>query len=434
MTQSGSSEKLELLFLLPEAGTFLALKYLIHKNHINGGINMFDFHFSIPTEIYFGRACERKAGALMKQHADRVLLVYGSERIFRAENGQESLGAAIEADLQAAGCRVFKMGGVKPNADTAYIRQAVKLVRDEKINGVLAVGGGSVIDSAKAVSAGSGFDGDIMELYTDPNAQPTAFLPVGAVVTLPATASESNEMSVISDSATGKKIARPFPQVKPKFALLDPALTLSVSPFQTASGGFDIFAHAFERYFDLNRKSSLLDRMTIALMQEVVDVLPKVLADPQNEALRGELMLAATVAHNDMLGPGGDFACHEMSHYITEAFGVAHGAALAMILPAWCAYVSQKAPERFAEFFRQVFSIKECQPEAVIEQGIAALEAFIDSLGLSRTLTAERADRASLAEMAEKTMDGRSAIGWGTASLTSFDVAEIYERFILPVA
>lgn len=396
---------------------------------------MFDFHFSIPTEIYFGRECERKAGALMRPYAEKVLLIYGSERIFRpGKDGQESLGEALIKDLNAAGCRVLKLGGVKPNADAAYIREAIALVKREGIDGILAVGGGSVIDSAKAVSAGSGFDGDIVALYANPQAQPNSFLPVGAVVTLPATASESNEMSVISDSVTGKKIARPFPEVKPKFALLDPALTVSVSAFQTASGGFDIFAHAFERYFDLNRKSSLLDRMTIALMQEVRETLPKVLADPENEALRGELMLAATVAHNDMLGPGGDFACHEMSHYITEAFGVAHGAALAMILPAWCRHVQAKAPYRFADFFSQVFSIKGCQAEDIIEKGIAALEAFVDTLGLARTLTAEAKDCGSLAEMAEKTLDGRGAIGWGLAGLDAGDIAEIYGMFIRVVA
>ncbi len=396
---------------------------------------MFDFHFSIPTEIYFGRECERKAGALMRPYGEKVLMIYGSERIFRsADDGKSSLGQVLMEDLEAAGCRVVRLGGVKPNADAEYIRRAIKLVRIEQIDGILAVGGGSVIDSAKAVSAGSGFDGDIMELYGNPLAQPDGFLPIGAVVTLPATASESNEMSVISDSVTGKKTARPFPQVKPKFALLNPALTLSVSAFQTASGGFDIFAHAFERYFDLNRGSSLLDRMTVALMQEVRETLPKVLADPENEALRGELMLAATVAHNDMLGPGGDFACHEMSHYITEAFGVPHGAALAMILPAWCRHAWQKAPNRFADFFTQVFSIKGCQTEDITEKGIAALEAFIDTIGLPRTLTADAKECGSLAEMAEKTLDGRSAIGWGLAGLRASDIAEIYGDFIQVVA
>ena len=156
---------------------------------------MFDFHFSIPTEIYFGKGCEERAGALMSQYASRVLMVYGSERIF-----QMGLGEKLVSWLEEAGCTVFRLGGVKPNASTDYIRSAIELVRRKQIDGILAIGGGSVMDSAKAISAGAYFEGDIVELYSDPQAEPSRFLPVGAVVTMPATASESNEMSVISDS------------------------------------------------------------------------------------------------------------------------------------------------------------------------------------------------------------------------------------------
>lgn len=387
---------------------------------------MFDFHFSVPTEIYFGEACEEQVGVLMRAHAARVLLVYGSERIF-----QEGLGGRIIASLENAGCTVLALGGVKPNADAAYIRNGIALARREQIEGILAVGGGSVIDSAKAIAAGVFFDGDIMELYASPEKQPDGFLPVGAVVTLPATASESNATSVISDSVTGKKIMRAFEGSKPKFALLDPALTLSVSRFQTASGGFDIFAHAFERYFDLNRQSSLLDRMSVALMREVVETLPKVLERPEDESFRSELMLAATVAHNDMLGPGGDFACHEMSHQITESFGIAHGAALAMLMPAWCEYVSHHASQRFASFFSQVFQVKGDQPQDIIEKGIAAFRSFIDTIGLAQRLETEKQD---LAELARQTLDGRPFVGYGLIELTAFDIEQIYEKILHIVA
>lgn len=391
---------------------------------------MFDFHFSIPTEIYFGKDSELKAGALMAQQVGkggRVLLVYGSERIY-----QTGLGDKLVSSLQDAGCTVFKLGGVRPNADDAYIRQAIDVVRKEGIDGILAVGGGSVIDSAKAIAAGAFFDGDIMELYRNPKMEPEKFLPVGAVVTLPATASESNPMSVISDSRSGKKIARAFEQSKPKFALLNPALTLSVSSFQTASGGFDIFAHAFERYFDLNRKSSLLDRMTLALMKEIVRTLPKTLENPADEALRGELMLAATVAHNDMLGPGGDFACHEMSHQITENFHIAHGAALAVLIPAWCEYVSHEAPQRFEDFFREVFDVKGEDLQEIIEKGIIVLRGFISNLGLAQII--ETTEQMDLTVLAGKTLDGRPSIGWGLAGLTAVDIERIYKKIIRVVA
>lgn len=391
---------------------------------------MYDFHFSIPTEIYFGKESEMKAGALMAQQVGkggRVLLIYGSERIFHT-----GLGDKLVSSLQDAGCTVFKLGGVRPNADAAYIRKAIDVVRKEGIDGILAVGGGSVIDSSKAAAAGTFFDGDIMELYQNPERCPEKFLPVGAVVTLPATASESNAMSVISDDVTGKKIARVFERSKPKFALLNPALTMSVSSFQTASGGFDIFAHAFERYFDLNRKSSLLDRMTLALMKEIVGTLPKTLQNPGDEDLRGELMLAAAVAHNDMLGPGGDFACHEMSHQITETFHVAHGAALAMLIPAWCEYVSHQAPARFAAFYQEVFDVQGERPQDIIEKGISALRRFIDSLELLQTI--ETTEQLDLAALAVQTLDGRPFIGWGLTGLTAFDIEQIYRKIIRTVA
>lgn len=338
---------------------------------------MYNFNMSIPTEIYFGDGIESKAGSLMRLYGQRILLIYGSDRIF-----EEGLGGRLVCSLQEAGCTVFRCGGVKPNADITYIEKAIKVARMEKIDGILAVGGGSVIDSAKAVSAGSTYGGSVLELYERPEVEPETFLPIGAVVTIPATASESNDMSVISDGLTGKKIARSFKETRPKFALLNPRLTLSVNSFQTACGGFDIFAHAFERYFDLTRNSRLLDELTEGLMRTVIDVLPKVLQNPADLALRSELMLAATAAHNDMLGPGGDFACHEISHVITEKYGIAHGSALAMILPAWCSQMSKKKPERFYPFFQKVWHIEGESREQVIAQGIHRMKTFIRELGL----------------------------------------------------
>ena len=338
---------------------------------------MYNFNMSIPTQIYFGDEIESKAGSLMRLYGQRILLIYGSDRIF-----EEGLGGRLVCSLQEAGCTVFRCGGVKPNADIAYIEKAIKVARMEKIDGILAVGGGSAIDSAKAVSAGSAYGGSVLELYEKPEIEPETFLPIGAVVTIPATASESNDMSVISDGLTGKKIARSFKETRPKFALLNPSLTLSVNGFQTASGGFDIFSHAFERFFDLTRNSCLLDGLTESLMRTVIDVLPKVLQNPADLALRSELMLAATIAHNDMLGPGGDFACHEISHVITEKYGIAHGSALAMILPAWCSQMSKRNPKRFCQFFQNVWGVEGKEQEQVIAQGLQKMKTFVNGIGL----------------------------------------------------
>ena len=408
---------------------------------------MYDFQLSVPTEIHFGTDCEEKVGMLMKQFADRVLLVYGSERIFTPEGVSErpaselegkaqSLGQRMVDRLEEAGCTVIRRGGVKPNAEADWIRETIDLARREKVNGILAVGGGSVMDSAKAVAAGVGYDGDILSLYENPEAAPDYFLPVGAVVTIPATASESNEMSVISDTETGRKIARPFRESKPKFALLNPALTVTVSPFQTASGGFDIFAHAFERYFDLRRQSRLFDQMAITLMRQVVELLPQVLKAPEDLALRGEMMVAATVAHNDMLGPGGDFACHEISHVVTEKFGIAHGAALAMIIPAWIKRMHQKEPQRFAEFFRQVFSVEDAEDGRAISEGLSRMEDFVESLGLSLRFVCDSGEDGAkcvlrdTAALACETLGGRPYLGGGLAEMYAEDIAAVYEEFL----
>lgn len=396
---------------------------------------MFDFQLSVPTQIHFGRECERLAGALMRPLAQKVLMIYGSDRIF-----QTGLGQRLQESLETAGCTVICLGGVKPNAETDWIEEARQLVLRENIEGILAVGGGSVIDSAKALAASAHFSGTVMELYENPEIQPEHCLPVGAVVTIPATASESNPMSVISDSVTHRKIAKPMPASQPRFALLNPALTLSVPAYQTASGGFDIFAHAFERYFDLRRESTLLDAMTEAVMKQVVDLLPKVLAGiedgdtAQNLQLRGDLMLAATVAHNDMLGPGGDFACHEISHVITEQFGVAHGAALAMIIPAWCRLMWKEAPERFERFFRVIWDADGETAEAVILDGIAKMEQFIDGIGLARCIdtsaSSEEERRQILGDIAAEAAGPAGKIGGGLAELHPDQIAEICKIFL----
>ena len=342
---------------------------------------MYNFNMNISTELFFGEDAELKAGALMRQYGRKILLIYGSRRIF-----EEGLGQRLVESLEEAGCTVVCRGGVKPNAEIAFIEQTIEIARQENIEGILAVGGGSVIDTAKAVSAGSGYRGSVRELYENPEAEPCKYLPIGAVVTMPASASECNDMSVISDHVTGRKIARPFKGTRPKFALLNPQLTLAISRFQTACGGVDILSHAVERYFDLTRKSRLLDGMTESLMRTVIEVLPKVLMDPENLEMRGELMLAASAAHSDMLGPGGDFACHEISHVLTEKYGITHGSALAMILPAWCQRMSCAAPERFCRFFERVWGITGSSWEEMISRGIDEMRRFITEIGLPLTI------------------------------------------------
>lgn len=376
---------------------------------------MYDFELKIPTEIYFGENVEKTAGEHMREYASDVLVLYGSERVF-----DEGSGNDIVASLEDAGCKVAKLGGVRPNADTGFIDRAIQFVRARKLNGILAVGGGSVIDSAKAIAAGVCCRAPVAELYRG-EAEPGMMLPVGAVVTMPASGSEANGMSVVTDHATGEKLSRYFLGVIPKFALLDPKMTVSIPPYQTAVGGFDIFSHAFERFFDLRRDSVLLDEMTASLMRTVVKVLPGLVRDPGDLSARGEIMYAATVAHSNMLGPGGDFACHAMSHILTHNCGLPHGGALAMLIPAWCRYMKKYDEERFRRFYEMVFDTSD------IQEGETRLEDFVTRIGLplkpeNSGLTPE--------ELAEETLKGNDHIGAGFCPMGREDVEAVYRSLL----
>lgn len=372
---------------------------------------MYTFSMSIPTVIRFGPGEVRNVGIAMKECADTVLLLYGSERIFRC-----GTGAGIVADLEEAGCRVVRLGGVPANTDSQFIDQAIQIVRSEEINGILAVGGGSVIDSAKAIAVGACANKGILEVFRSGETGDFV-LPLGAVVTIPATGSEANAVAVITDHETHRKYTGRFPQAKPRFAILDPELTLSVPPQQTAIGGFDIFSHAFERYFDLRRGSVLLDELTLALMRTVVECLPALVKDPENLKLRSEIMFAATVAHSDMLGPGGDFGCHGLSHFLTEVHGISHGGGLAMLIPAWCQVMRHHDEERFRTFYRGVFGVED------LEEGQRRLEGFVQAIGLPRKV-GETMDAASMTKL---TLEAGRSIGSGFRVMEPAEIEAVYE-------
>ena len=371
---------------------------------------MYRFDLSIPTEIMFGPGRVREAGKAMAQHADRVLLLYGSDRIFRCGTGE-----TLVADLEEAGYEVVPLGGVPANSDDLFVDQAIQIVRSKQINGILAVGGGSVIDTAKAIAVGACAPSSILEVFQS-GVSGQCVLPIGAVVTIPATGSEANAVAVISEHATHRKYTASFPAARPRFAILDPELTLTVPPKQTAIGGFDIFSHAFERFFDLRRDSLLLDGMTLALMRTMVEVLPQLVKNPDNLALRSEVMVAATVAHSNMLGPGGDFACHGLSHMLTEAYGISHGGGLAMLIPAWCQVMYRHDPERFQAFYRGVFGAEDA------EEGIRGLKDFVKAIGLPLTLGAQ-IDPEKLTALS---VDSGRAFGSGFRVMEPEEIRKVY--------
>lgn len=396
---------------------------------------MYDFNFSLPTKIYFGKGKVDLVGDLTKSIGSKVLLLYGSDRIFK--NG---LGNKILDLLEKSNCQVILKGGVNPNADICLIREAIELSLKEKIDCILAVGGGSVIDSAKAIAAGIYYEGDVSELYFNTELEPSKYVPIGTVVTVAGTASESNNMSIISDSDKKLKLGRFCEGTRPKFAILDPELTLTVPTYQTAVGGFDMFAHAFERYFFRDRNSELMDGMGKAVMKTILKLIPLAIREPYNLQYRSELMWAATVAHNDMIGAGGDFACHEISHYLTEEYGIPHGEALGIIIPVWCEYTAEYDIRKMAKFFREVFEVKEegISEKNIVDIGIAKLKAYIKSIGLETELfKAARnyegkfiGSKADVDKMAKDILMGRESLGFGFMPLYRDDIKSLMKKIV----
>lgn len=387
---------------------------------------MFDFNIYVPTDLVYGKDCHKRVGELMKPFARKVLLLYGSERIFKSGTGNE-----IVESLEAAAIEVVKLGGVKPNADTDYIDMAIKKAREEGIDGLISVGGGSVTDTAKAVSAGIFYPGPVKEIFLNPKVEVSRFLPIGVVVTMPATASESNGMAVVMESDTHLKLPREFRDVKPKFALLNPELSVGISPYQTASGGFDIFSHAFERYVDERRGSSVLEAMSLMLMKETLETIPKALKEPENAHYRGEMLIAANLAHNDMIGPGGDFACHGISHTVTSYFGTPHGAALAMIIPAWVEQMYSHNPKKISKLVQFVFGAQGEEPEVIVKDGIKRMKEYVKSIGLDNVIKVDDIKAVDFEKLSQESLGPFEFLGGGFGKTTKEDIISILEKIIV---
>lgn len=383
---------------------------------------MYNFDFSMPTKIYFGKGRERETGERLKEYGHNVLLVYGSQRLFR-----DGLGNRLVESIEKAGLKVTPFGGVVPNPRLSHIEEGIAICRREKIDVLLAAGGGSVMDSAKAIALGACCQAKLWDALCGkvPGEQLGEALPVGGVVTMPASASEANGLVVVTQDESGEKKMGFFEAVRPKFAILNPELTFSLPRNQTAMGSFDAFSHAFERYFDLTRESELLDQVTAGLMKTIIHQLPIALAQPKDYQARAELMLSATAAHSDMLGPGGDFGCHEISHILTARCGIDHGAALAMLLPAWAEYMAERKPQRFAKFAAQVWGVKEEDEKTMAFEGIRRMKQFIKESGLE--LTCEIPD-ADLESLIEPITEGPGFAGGNFQKLGKEELTAIYKR------
>lgn len=365
---------------------------------------MDNFEFRNPTKIIFGRGSEAQVGAEAAAIARKVLLHFGGSSVKAS-----GLLDRVKAALAAAGVAWTDLGGVRPNPRLSLVNEGVRLCKEQNLGLVLAVGGGSVIDSAKAIAMGAVTDGNVWDFFAG-KGSPVAALPVGTVLTIPAAGSESSDGTVITNEAGWLKRGFGSPLIYPRFSILNPELAFTLPDFQVACGATDIMAHLMERYFTNVGHVAFTDRLLEATMKTIIAEAPKVMRHRHDYDAWAEFMWAGTIAHNNLLNTGrtGDWASHDIEHELSGIYDVAHGAGLAVIFPAWMKFVLKHDVARFAQWAVRVWNVEldVFDLEATARAGIARMEAFFQSLGLATTLGGLGVTDDRYAEMADKGTDG----------------------------
>ena len=389
---------------------------------------MKDFSFYAPTRVVFGREAEEKLPQLIQQYGGgRVLVHYGGGSAKRSGLLDKVFGMLTEAGIQ-----YVELGGVVPNPLLSKVREGVDLCRKEHVNFILAVGGGSVIDSAKAIGYGVGYPGDVWDFW-DGKAVPQTCLPIGVMLTIPAAGSEMSSSCVITNDEGMLKRGVNSDLCRCKFAIMNPERTYTLPPYQTAAGATDIMMHTMERYFSKYEDALLTDAIAEALLRTVKDAVPEVLKNPEDYRHRAAIMWASSLSHNDLTecGTEKDFACHKLEHELSGLFGVTHGAGLAAIWGSWARYVMDKHLNRFVQFAVNVMGVTNdfTDPRATALKGIEAIERFFQTIGMPTSipeLIGREATDEEIDEMVRKcSRDGKMKIG-AMEVLIPVDMVKIY--------
>lgn len=388
---------------------------------------MLNFEYFTPTKVVFGKGAENKVGKLIReQHCKKVLVHYGG-------NSAKSSGLLdrIYESLELADISYVSLGGVVPNPRISKVYEGIELCKKEGVDFLLAVGGGSVIDSAKAIAYGIANEGDVWDFY-DHIRVPKTCAPVGAVLTIAAAGSEMSDSSVLTNENGGLKRGLNSNLCRCKFAVMNPELTYTLPEYQTMSGCVDIMMHTMERYFTLEKDTDLTDCLAESLIKTVMKYALVLKDDPCNYNARAQVMWASSLSHNGLTGCGtrGDWACHQIEHEIGGMFDVAHGAGLAAVWGSWARYVSPVDYSRFAKFAVNVMGVS---PDGKDDRelalaGIEAMEDFYRSVNMPTSLKelGVEATEDQLEEMSYKcTFMGRRTIG-GFKSLDKEDIMNIY--------
>ena len=391
---------------------------------------MENFTFYSPTYFVFGKEEENNAGKYVKRFGGtKVLLHYGGGSVVRS-----GLLDRVKASLSAEHIPYVELGGVKPNPRSGLVYEGIELCRKEKVDFVLAIGGGSTIDSSKAIAAGTVYSGDFWDFYQGKLVEEA--LPIGIILTISAAGSEGSADSVITNENGMYKRGATGEALRPTFSILNPALTQTLPPFQTACGITDIMAHLFERYFTNTQEVEVTDRMIEGLLLTMIHDGPRVIEDPNNYEARANIMWAGMMGHNNSCGVGRiqDWASHDIEHELSALYDCAHGAGLAVVFPAWMTYVYKHDVMRFAKLAVRVWG---CQmdfanPERTALEGISALRRFWKSLGMPSNFAELGAKEEDIPQMAHTACygDGRTGTLGNFVKLHEEDVANIYRLMV----
>lgn len=386
---------------------------------------MNNFVFYSPTEFVFGKATEMQVGALARKHgARKVMIVYGGGSVVRS-----GLLDRVKQSLQEAGIEYCLMGGVQPNPVDTKVYEGIEFCRREQADMLLPVGGGSVIDTAKAIAAGVLYEGDFWDFYIG-KAKVTKALKVAVVLTIPAAGSEGSGNTVITKQDGLQKLSLRVPEVlRPVFSIMNPELTYTLPPFQTACGVADMMAHIMERYFTNTQEVEIGDRLCEGTLMAIINEAPKVMRNPEDYGARANLMWAGMIAHNGTCGVGceEDWASHFLEHEISAIYGVTHGAGLSVIFPAWMTWMVEHNVGKIAQYAVRVWGVPESEDKkAVALEGIGKLKNFFTSLGLPVTFKELGVENPDIDRLADSLHRNKGELVGNYVKLTKLDSKEIY--------
>lgn len=345
-----------------------------------------DFEIQIATKFIFGHGAEERVGQALRGLGATTVLVHYDGGDYLEKSG---LLDRVVGSLEGAGLRHLELGGVQPNPRLELVREGISLCRREGVDAVVAIGGGSAIDSSKAIGLGAATQRDVWDFFTGV-AEPERTLPVAAVLTCPASGSESSQVVVVNNEAEHAKLLVSHPVVRPAIAVMNPELSLTLPARPTACGLADMFCHVCERYFTDDADFGILDAMSEGVLRTIVNVGPRLMENLDSYELRSEIMWAATVAQNNSIGMGRnqDWATHALSNELSAQYDIAHGATITAVMGSWMRYVYRSNPRRFARFAREVFGLRneEMSFEGLALSGIEATEDFFRGLGMPVSL------------------------------------------------